>query len=98
VPTVQATDIQTQAPVTLNVAGEAWRFSIASVTRVGRELFISIVLQGADLCTAVIHVHDEIEWGVTAREILNRACQWLLCRGAERHVYIELAPAIVWKG
>ena len=69
--TVQAADLGAQAPVTLNVAGEAWRFSIASVTRVGRDLFISVVLQGADICTAVVHVHDHIEWGGTAREILR---------------------------
>lgn len=93
--TVQAAEVGAQAPVTLNVAGEAWRFSIASVTRVGRELFISVVLQGADICTAVVHVHDHIEWGVTAREILNSACEWLLARGNERHVYIELAPALI---
>jgi len=92
VQTIQAAEVGAQAPVTLNVAGEAWRFSIASVTRVGRELFISVVLQGADICTAVVHVHDHIEWGVTAREILNSACEWLLARGNERHVYIELAP------
>ena len=92
--TVQAAEVGAQAPVTLNVAGEAWRFSIASVTRVGRELFISVVLQGADICTAVVHVHDDIEWGVTAREILNSACEWLLARGTERHVYIELDPVL----
>jgi hypothetical protein len=96
VETVQATDLKTQAPVTLNVAGESWRFSIAGVTRVGRELFISVVLQGAELCTAVVHVHDHIVWGVTAKEILNRACEWLLSRGTERHVYIELtSPALM---
>ena len=93
--TVQATDPVSQAPVTLNVAGEAWRFSISSVTRVGRDLFISIVLQGADLCTAVVHLRDDVVWGVTAREILNKACEWLLSRGKERHVYIDLAPAVV---
>src|SRR4029079_12894338 len=87
--TVQAAEVGAQAPVTLNVAGEGWRFSIASVTRGGRELFISVVLQGADICTAVVHVHDHIEWGVTAREILNSACEWLLARGTVRHVYIE---------
>jgi hypothetical protein len=31
--------------------------------------------------------------GVTAREILDSACDWLLRRGTERHAYIELASA-----
>jgi hypothetical protein len=88
---VQANYVEGQAPVMLNVKGQAWRFSISGVTKVGRELFISIVLQGAELCTAVVHVHDHIVLGVTARQILDRACEWLLARGDERHVYIELA-------
>jgi hypothetical protein len=92
VQTVQAAEIGAEAPVTLNVAGEAWRFSIASVTRVGRELFISVILQGADLCTAVIHVHGPIVPGVTARAVLDRACGWLLDRGQERHAYLDLSP------
>jgi hypothetical protein len=93
--TVQTTYVEEQAPVMLNIAGEAWRFSISGVTRVGRDLFISVVLQGAELCTAVVHVHDHIVLGVTAREILDRACEWLLARGDERRVYIELTPAVV---
>lgn len=83
--------VPVQAPVTLHVAGEAWQFSITGVTRVGRELFISIALQGAELCTAVVHVRDHIVLGVTAREILDRACAWLLARGQQRHAYIDLA-------
>lgn len=93
--TIQATYVEGQAPVMLNIAGEPWRFSISGVTRVGRELFISVVLQGAELCTAVVHVRDHIVLGVTAREILDRACEWLMARGTERHVYIELAPALM---
>lgn len=80
-----------QAPVTLHVAGEAWKFSITGVSRIGRELFISVVLQGAEVCTAVVHVRDHIVLGVTAKDILDRACAWLLARQGERHVYIELA-------
>ncbi|HUR35468.1 MAG TPA: hypothetical protein VM032_16805 [Vicinamibacterales bacterium] len=92
---VQATDVGGYLPVTLTVAGESWRFSITGVSRIGRELFISVVLQGAELCTAVVHVHDHIVLGVTARQILDRACEWLLARGHERHVYIELPRAVV---
>ena len=71
---MQASAIGDQPPVTLHVAGEAWKFSITGVSRVGREVFISVVLQGAEVCTAVVHVHDHIVLGVTAREILDRAC------------------------
>ncbi len=83
-----------QPPVTLHVAGEAWKFSITGVSRIGRDLFISVVLQGAEVCTAVVHVRDHIVLGVTARDILDRACAWLLARRGERHVYIELAEAM----
>ncbi len=90
---MQVNAIGDQAPVTLHVAGEAWKFSITGVSRIGRELFISVVLQGAEVCTAVVHVRDQIVVGVTARDILDRACAWLLARQGERHVYIELAEA-----
>lgn len=90
---MQANAIGEQPPVTLHVAGETWKFSITGVSRIGRDLFISVVLQGAEVCTAVVHVRDHIVLGVTARDILYRACAWLLARGGERHVYIELAEA-----
>ena len=80
-------------PVTLHVAGETWRFAITGVTRVGRDLFISVVLTGREVCTAVVHVRDQIVPGVTARRILDRACEWLLQRHDDRHVYIELGDA-----
>lgn len=91
---MQVNAIGDQAPVTLHVAGEAWKFSITGVSRIGRELFISVVLQGAEVCTAVVHVRDHIVLGVTAKDILDRACAWLLARRGERHVYIELAEAM----
>ncbi len=90
----QVNAIGEQPPVTLHVAGEAWKFSITGVSRIGRDLFISVVLQGAEVCTAVVHVRDHIVLGVTARDILDRACAWLLARRGERHVYIELAEAM----
>ena len=77
-------------PVTLDVGGQRWQFSVTGVTRVGRELFISVMLQGAEVCTAVVHVRDRIVVGFTARAILDRACAWLLARRGERHTYIEL--------
>ncbi len=83
-------------PVTLHVGREPWLFSITGVTRVGNELFISATLQGTEICTAVIHVHDRIVPGITVRRLLERVCQWLTVRGPERHTYLELAePAAV---
>lgn len=90
---MQVNAIGDQPPVMLHVAGQAWKFSITGVSRVGRELFIAVVLQGAEVCTAIVHVHDHIVLGVTARDILDRACAWLLARQGERHVYIELAES-----
>ena len=68
---LQVNAIGDQAPVTLHVAGEAWKFSITGVSRIGRELFISVVLQGAEVCTAVVHVRDHIVLGVANS---NRRC------------------------
>lgn len=92
--TLSVTAMEDQTPVLLHVDGEDWRFSITGVTRVGRELFISVMLQGRDVCTAVVHVRDRVVLGVTARDILERACEWLMRRGSERHVYIELAESM----
>ena len=80
-------------PVTLHVAGDTWRFAIAGVTRVGRDLFISVVLTGPELCTAVVHVREQVVPGVTARQILDRTCEWLVRRCGDRHAYIELGEA-----
>lgn len=82
------------APVTLDIAGQRWQFSITGITRVGRELFISVMLQGADVCTAVVHVRDRVVLGITARAILDRACEWLLDRKGERHTFIELDDVV----
>ncbi len=90
---LRATATEAPEPVMLHVGGEEWRFSITGVTRVGRGLFISVMLQGRDICTAVIHVRDRIVLGVTARDILEHACEWLKRRGSERHVYIDLAES-----
>ena len=37
---------------------------------------------------------DRIVLGSTAREILNRACEWLIVRKGERHTYIELDDVV----
>lgn len=83
--------VSSSSPVTLHVGRERWQFSIAGVTRVGNELFISAMLQGTDVCTAVIHVHDRIVPGITVRALLERVCEWLTVRRGERYAYLELA-------
>ena len=85
------TDAQT--PVALHIDGEEWLFSIASVKRVGRELFLQIALQGPALCSVTVHLRDRIVLGVTAPQILNAACDWLLTRGKATHGYLDLAEA-----
>jgi hypothetical protein len=79
--------------VALHVDGVEWRFSIAAMTRVDRELFINVTLDGPEQCSVVVHLRDQIVFGVTAREILNAACAWLLDRRGATHAYIDLAPA-----
>ncbi|MDR1989210.1 MAG: hypothetical protein LBQ09_03155 [Acidobacteriaceae bacterium] len=81
----------TTPPVLLNVAGREWQFSIAGVTRVGRELFVRVVLQSAELCTATVHLQGNVVLGVTAKTILDAMCEWLLMRNNETSVYIDLA-------
>ena len=78
-------------PVALHIAGEEWLFSIASVKRIGRELFLQIALQGPALCSLTVHLRDSVVLGVTAQKILNAACDWLLSRGEATHGYVDLA-------
>jgi hypothetical protein len=80
-----------QASVALHIAGEEWLFSISSVKRIGRELFLHIVLQGPALCSLTVHLRDRVVFGVTAPQILDAACGWLLSRGEATHGYVDLA-------
>jgi len=78
------------AAVALCVRGIEWHLSIVRVTRVAHDLIIEIRLDGIEDCTATVHVHGRIIFGVTARDILGRTCQWLLRRGSDRHGFIEV--------
>jgi hypothetical protein len=79
--------------VALHVDGREWRFSIASVKRIGRELFIQIALQGPERCSMTVHVRDRVVFGVTAPQILHATCEWLLTRGQATHGYIDLSES-----
>jgi hypothetical protein len=79
-------------PVSVWVMGFEWHLSIARVTRIAEDFFIEIRLSGIEDCTATVHVHGRLVLGVTAREILERTCEWLATRGRERCGFIELAP------
>ncbi len=73
---MQASAIGDQPPVTLRGWGNLEILDHRRVARRPGEVFISVVHMGAEVCTAVVHVHDHIVLGVTAREILDRACAW----------------------
>ena len=90
-PVVPATQPNAETPVTLYVNGEQWWFSVATVRRVGRDLFVHVALNGPDVCTVNIHLRDGIVLGMTARDILTAACEWLLVRGTSTNAFIELA-------
>ena len=95
-PTPRSVFNESDSAVTLRVEGLEWRFHVSAVTRVDRALFITITLDGPELCTLVVHLRDRIELGVTASEILMSACEWLLVRGRERRGYCDLTtPAAV---
>lgn len=92
-------EIRTDGRTTLalHVNGAEWCFAIESVKRIGRELFIQIGLRGPDICSMTVRVRDRIVFGVTAPQILNLACDWLLTRGSAKHVYLDLAePGTNW--
>ena len=90
-PVVPATQSDSQAPVTLYVNGEQWWFSVSTVRRVGRDIFVHVALDGPDVCTVTIHLRDGIVLGMTARDILTAACDWLLVRGTATNAFIDLA-------
>ena len=46
--------------------------------------------KGPELCSVTIHLRGGIVLGVTARDMLTAACDWLLARGASRHGFIDL--------
>ena len=94
VTTVPTSDAQ--SPVSLHVDGTCWWFSVASVRRVAEDLFVHVDLQGPDICSVTIHLRGGIVLGVTARDMLTAACDWLLARGTSRHGFIELADDRGW--
>lgn len=79
-------------PVLLHVDGEEWRLSIAGVTPIGREIFVQLALVGPAVCTVVIRAHAIVR-GVTARQILETVCEWLLHRGDARHAVLDVGGA-----
>lgn len=94
---VPANQSDRQTPVPLHVDGVDWLFSINTVRRVGRDLFIQVDLEGPDRCLATVHVRDGIVLGTTARQILTAACEWLRVRGTALHTFIDLsAPVAPW--
>jgi hypothetical protein len=82
-----------QEQVALEVKGVEWWFSVAAVTRVGRDLFIKVALDGPEACLLTMQVRDRIVLGSTAAEMLTAACEWLLERGAATHGFIDLAES-----
>jgi hypothetical protein len=86
-----ATQPDEQTPVSLHVGGVEWRFLVTSVTRFRRDLFIQVLLHGPEECRITVHLRDHIVLGVTARDILTAACEWLATRGGATHAYIDLA-------
>jgi len=94
VTTVPTSDAQ--SPVSLHVDGACWWFSVASVRRVAEDLFVHVDLLGPDICSVTIHLRGGIVLGVTARDMLTAACEWLLARGTSRQGFIELTDEHRW--
>lgn len=89
--TQRATGPDGQRPVSLQVNGVEWWFSVTAVTRVRQDLFIQVALRGPEACTVTVHLRNRVVLGVTARDILTAACEWLTTRGTATHAFIDLA-------
>ena len=76
-------------PVVVHVRGCDWQLAIVGVTRVGRDLFIQMLLRGPDVVTAVVRVEAVVR-GETARKILETICAWLERRVDEPHAFLEV--------
>lgn len=94
--TARATNTSSEPPVVLHVCGVEWTFAVASVTRVGGDLFVQVQLTGPDTCGITVHLRDRVVLGVTAENILMAACNWLQSRGSDRHGYVDLADRGTW--
>ncbi|MGC4081191.1 MAG: hypothetical protein QM736_03510 [Vicinamibacterales bacterium] len=92
-PTITSACDETDSAVTLRVEGVEWRFRVSAVTRVERNLFITVGLDGPESCSLVVRLRDRIVLGLTASEVLLAACEWLLVRGNARHGYRDLAES-----
>lgn len=87
----RATRPDEQNPVVLEVQGVEWWFSVAAVSRVDRDLFIQVALDGPESCLLTVHLRERLVLGSTAQEILMAACEWLLERGTAKNGFIDLA-------
>lgn len=92
-PSMTTTHRGTTNPVTLSVGGFDWLFSIESVKRIGRSVFVRVEISGPDLCTLTFHLRDQLVPGSTARRMLMAACEWLLARDVDKQGFIELDAA-----
>lgn len=89
-PSMTSAHVQPAAPVMLSVGGCEWLFSIVSVKRVGRSVFVRVEVTGPELCVLTFHLRDRLVPGSTARRMLTAACEWLLERSVARQGFIEL--------
>lgn len=89
-PSMTSAHVEPAAPVVLSVGGFEWLFSIVTVKRVDRSMFIRVEISGPELCTLTFHLRDQLVPGSTARRMLTAACEWLLTRNVSRQGFIEL--------
>lgn len=75
---------------TLTIGPDSWSLYIFAITRIGRYLFIQMTLLGPRECTVTVRTPD-VQRGVTARQILNAVCDWLLSGDRSDRAFLEIS-------
>src|SRR5271154_4340607 len=86
---VRQTKTETR-PVSLTIGADVWTLHVSGATRIGGDSFIHIALIGPRTCTITVRTPAVVVRGVTARQLLELVCDWLLASNERDHAYLEL--------
>jgi hypothetical protein len=75
----------------LTIGSDVWELYIFGVTRIGRDAFIQLTLLGPRECTVTVRAPSALVRGVTARQLLDAVCDWLISGDPSDRAYLELA-------
>jgi hypothetical protein len=81
-------------PVSLTIGADVWSLHMSGATRIGRDSFIHIALIGPRMCTITVRTPAAVVRGVTARQLLDAVCDWLLASNERDDAYLELPGSL----